>query len=307
MIQVLAPRLRLLALIFALGAAAPACAATPGARALDDVRILSDDAMQGRAPGTPGSALARAHILKRFGEIGLAPIGAGFEQPFSFTRRDGTQVAAINLVARIPGTATGGKVMVVSAHYDHLGVKDGEIFNGADDNASGVATMLELAKRLKAQAPEHSVLLVAFDGEERGLLGAREFVKAPPVPLSSIALNLNFDMTARAETDGHLWVTGTYQHPNLRPILEPLPAVGPVSFAFGKDTPQDEGENNWVSASDQGAFHDKGVPFLYMGIDYHPDYHRPTDDFERIRPEVFTAATELAIAGFRALDRSLDR
>ena len=112
---------------------------------------------------------------------------------------------------------------------------------------------------------------------------------------------------ARAETDGHLWVTGTYQHPNLRPILEPLPAVGPVSFAFGKDTPQDEGENNWVSASDQGAFHDKGVPFLYMGIDYHPDYHRPTDDFERIRPEVFTAATELAIAGFRALDRSLDR
>ena len=90
-------------------------------------------------------------------------------------------------------------------------------------------------------------------------------------------------------------------------ILEPLAAVGAVSFAFGKDTPQDEGENNWVSASDHGAFHDAGVPFLYIGVDYHTDYHRPSDDFERIKPDVFTSATALAIAGFRALDRSLDR
>ena len=277
---------------------------------LDDVRILSADDMEGRGTGTPGGERARAYVVARLEALGVAPAPFGRLQPFEGTGPSPQGPAAyrgVNVLGLIPGTRVGDRYIVVSAHYDHVGMHDGQIYNGADDNASGVATMLELAKRLKAQAPEHSVLLVAFDGEERGLLGAREFVKAPPVPLSSIALNLNFDMTARAETDGHLWVTGTYQHPNLRPILEPLPAVGPVSFAFGKDTPQDEGENNWVSASDQGAFHDKGVPFLYMGIDYHPDYHRPTDDFERIRPEVFTAATELAIAGFRALDRSLDR
>jgi len=80
-----------------------------------------------------------------------------------------------------------------------------------------------------------------------------------------------------------------------------------VSFAFGKDTPQDTGENNWVDASDHGAFHEAGVPFLYMGVDYHPDYHRPSDTFDRITPSVFTSATEIAIAGFRALDRALDR
>jgi Zn-dependent M28 family amino/carboxypeptidase len=195
----------------------------------------------------------------------------------------------------------------VTAHYDHVGTNDGQIYHGADDNASGVATMLELATRLKANPPEHSVLIVALDGEERGLLGAKEFVKAPPVPLSAISLNLNFDMTARAETDGHLWVTGAYQHPNLRPILETVAPNGAVSFAFGKDTPQDTGENNWVDASDHGAFHAAGVPFLYMGVDYHPDYHRPSDTFERITPSVFTSATEIAIAGFMALDKALDR
>ncbi|MDB5422085.1 MAG: peptidase, partial [Brevundimonas sp.] len=132
-------------------------------------------------------------------------------------------------------------------------------------------------------------------------------VQAPPVPLSSIAVNLNFDMTARAETDGHLWVTGTHQNPALRPILDPIAAVGPVSLAFGKDTPEDTGENNWVEASDHGAFYKAGIPFLYLGVDYHPDYHRPSDDFERITPAVFGASTELAIAAFRALDQALDR
>ena len=114
-------------------------------------------------------------------------------------------------------------------------------------------------------------------------------------------------MTARAETDGKLWVTGTYQHPTFRPVLEALPAQGPVSLAFGKDTPQDTGASNWVEASDHGAFYRAGVPFLYLGVDYHPDYHKPTDDFEKVQPAVFAASTELAIASFRALDRSLNR
>ena len=195
----------------------------------------------------------------------------------------------------------------MTAHYDHVGVNEGLIYNGADDNASGVATLLEIAARLKDAPPEHSVIFVAFDGEEHGLLGAKHFVEAPPVPLSSIAMNLNFDMTARAETDGHLWVTGTYQNPTFRPILEGIPANGTVSLAFGKDTPQDTGEDNWVQASDHGPFFTAGVPFLYLGVNYHADYHRPSDDFERITPAVFISSTELSVSAFRALDRSLDR
>ncbi|GAW40041.1 Aminopeptidase YwaD precursor [Brevundimonas sp. SH203] len=290
-------------------ATAPAAAPVASSPLLDDVRVLSGDDMQGRDTGSAGGERARAYIVSRLEAMGVQPAPFGRLQPFEATGRTREGVkrfSGVNIVGLIPGTRVADRYIVVTAHYDHVGMNDGQIYHGADDNASGVATMLELARRLKAQAPEHSVLIVALDGEERGLLGAREFVKAPPVPLSSISLNLNFDMTARAETDGHLWVTGGYQHPDLRRILEPIPAQGAVSFAFGKDTPQDTGENNWVDSSDHAAFHEAGVPFLYMGVEFHPDYHRPSDTFERINPAVFTSATELAIAGFHALDKGLD-
>ncbi|MGV9005984.1 MAG: M28 family peptidase [Brevundimonas sp.] len=287
--------------------AAPSAADT---QLLDDVRILSADDMEGRDTGAPGGERARAYIVSRLEALGVAAPGMGRLQPFEArgrTREGIKTFNGTNIIGQIPGTRVGGRYIVVSAHYDHVGVNDGQVYNGADDNASGVATMLALAAELKRQAPEHSVLFVAFDGEERGLLGATHFVEAPPVPLESISLNLNFDMTARAETDGKLWVTGTWQNPSLRPILEPIPADGAVALAFGKDTPQDTGEDNWVEASDHAAFYRAQVPFLYLGVNYHPDYHRPTDDFERITPSVFISATDLSIAAFRALDRALDR
>lgn len=287
-------------------------------QALTDLRILSADDMEGRGLGTPGSERARAYIVSRLEALGVEAAPMGRLQPWQVTRpareasegrpaRPELTLAGVNVLGMIPGTRVSDRYIVVTAHYDHLGVHDGQIHNGADDNASGVATMLALAAELKRQAPEHSVLFVALDGEETGLLGARQFVEAPAVPLSSMTLNLNFDMTARAETDNHLWVTGTYQHPELKPILEGIATDGGIALAFGKDTPQDEGENNWVMASDHGAFHRAGVRFLYLGVDYHPDYHQPTDDFERVTPAVFLSSTTLAIHSFRALDQALDR
>ncbi|WP_419251938.1 M20/M25/M40 family metallo-hydrolase [Caulobacter sp. ErkDOM-YI] len=305
MIQVFAPRLRLLALIFALGAAAPAFAATPGAKALDDVRILSDDAMQGRAAGTPGSALARAHILKRFDEIGLSPIGASFEQPFSFTRRDGTRVNAINLVARVAGTARAGKAIVVSAHYDHLGVRGGEIFNGADDNASGVAGLLAVAEAFKASPPRHDVILAVVDAEEGGLRGAHAFVANPPVPLSMIALNINFDMLSK-NPKNELYVSGASPFPVLKPILDKVAATAPVSLKLGHDTDADGKENNWTSQSDHYAFAAKGVPWLYFGVEDHPEYHKSTDDFATIPQDFFKRSVATVVAASLALDRDLD-
>ncbi|HYC73718.1 M28 family peptidase [Brevundimonas sp.] len=292
---------------------APAAAPQPSpmhAQLLEDVRILAADDMQGRDTGAEGGSKARAYIVSRLEALGVAAPAMGREQPWEMQgrSREGPKTFnGVNILGVIPGTRVTDRYIVVTAHYDHVGVSDGQVYNGADDNASGVATMLALAADLKRQAPEHSVIIVALDGEERGLLGAKHFVEAPPVPLASIAMNLNFDMTARAETDGKLWVTGTYQHPAFRPLLEPIPANGAVALAFGKDTPQDTGEDNWVNSSDHAAFHRAQVPFLYFGVNYHPDYHRPSDDFERITPSVFISATELSIAGFRALDRGLDR
>lgn len=294
-------------------AEAPAAPAGPTASQqqwLDDIRTLSADAMQGRDTGSPGGEMARNYIVGRLEALGVAPSPMGRLQPWEMqgrTRSGPKTYNGTNILGVIPGTRVGGRWIVVSAHYDHVGVNEGQIYNGADDNASGVATMLALAAELKRQAPEHGVIIVAFDGEERGLLGAKHFVEAPPVPLETIAMNLNFDMTARAETDGKLWVTGTYQNPQFRPILEGIPANGAVALAFGKDTPQDTGEDNWVDSSDHAPFYHAQVPFLYLGVNYHPDYHRPSDDFDKITPSVFISATELAIASFRTLDHALDR
>jgi len=291
-------------------AEAPAATPVDYDQLMADVHILSADDMEGRGTGTPGGERARAYIVSRLEALGVSAPPVGRLQSFAAqgrTREGMKTFNGVNILGLIEGTRVPDRYIVVTAHYDHVGTNDGQIYNGADDNASGVATMLEIAARLQVAKPEHSVIFVAFDGEERGLLGAKHFVQAPPVPLSSIAMNLNFDMIARAETDGFLWVTGTYQHPNFRPILAGIPANGAVSLAFGKDTPQDTGEDNWVDASDQGPFHDAGVPFLYLGVNYHPDYHRPSDDFERITPSVFQSAAELSYSSFRALDQALDR
>ncbi|WP_312146081.1 M28 family peptidase [Brevundimonas sp.] len=292
-------------------ATAPAAASSADyAQLMDDLRILSADDMQGRDTGSEGGAKAREYIVGRLEALGVQPSPMGRLQPWEMqgrTREGVKTFSGTNIIGVIPGTRVSDKYIVVTAHYDHVGVNDGQVFNGADDNASGVATMLELAKRLKANPPEHSVLIVALDGEERGLLGAKHFVEAPPVPLSSISMNLNFDMTARADSDGKLWVTGTYQHPYFRPLLERIAPRGTVSLAFGKDTPEDKGADNWVEASDHAAFHRAGLPFLYFGVNYHPDYHRPSDDFEKIVPATFQSSTELAIEGFRALDQWLDQ
>ena len=292
-------------------APAPAVASTMHAQLLEDVRILAADDMQGRDTGAPGGEMARNYIVGRLEALGVVAPPMGRLQPWEMqgrTRAGPKTYNGVNVIGLIPGTRVTDRYIVVTAHYDHVGVNaEGQVFNGADDNASGVATMLALAADLKRQAPEHSVLIVALDGEEHGLLGARHFVEAPPMPLESIAMNLNFDMTARAETDGKLWVTGTYQNPTLRPLLEGIPANGAVALAFGKDTPQDTGNDNWVESSDHAAFHRAQVPFLYLGVNYHPDYHRPSDDFATITPSVFISATELSIDGFRALDRALDR
>lgn len=305
--------------LFQRPAPAPLAGATPAvevapdalhAQLIEDLRILSADDMQGRDTGSEGGARARDYIVGRLEALGVAPAPMGRLQPWEMQgrSREGPKTwSGTNIIGLIPGRRATDKYIVVTAHYDHVGVHDGHIYNGADDNASGVAAALMLAARLKAQAPDHSVLLVFTDGEERGLLGAKHFVEAPPVPLHAIVLNLNLDMLARVEGDSRLWVTGTYQHPYLRPVLEAVTAPGAVTFAYGKDRPEDTGADNWVNASDHAPFHAAGLPFLYFGADYHPDYHRPSDDFERVQPQMFRDSADLAVAGFRAVDGWLSR
>ena len=194
---------------------------------------------------------------------------------------------------------------MVSAHYDHLGVRKGQVYNGADDNASGVAGLLAVAEAFKARPPRHTVLIVAFDGEESGLKGAKAFVADPPVPLDKIGLNVNFDMISKNKSN-QLYVSGAGPQPWLKPVLEGVAKAAPVKLLLGHDTDLHGKENNWTQQSDQGPFATAGVPWVYFGVEDHPEYHQPTDDFATVPQAFFKNAVATVVTATRALDDDLD-
>ena len=287
---------------------APASLAQSGeAQWLEDLRILSADEMQGREVGTEGAARARAYIAERFEEIGVAPIGESWEHSFVITEGDAKSdgLNGVNMIARIEGAGDSDRVMVVSAHYDHEGMRHGEIWNGADDNASGVAGLFAIAESFIAHPPEHDVIFAALDAEESGLRGARAFVADPPVPAETIAFNLNLDMIAYSEED-LLWAVGTYHYPSLTPIVERVAETAPVGLPMGFDQPTDEPGGDWTMLTDSGAFHAAGIPFIYLGVDFHPHYHQPTDTYENMTLDFFVGAVETVVAFAREADAALD-
>lgn len=292
--------LALLGAAFTLGAAD-----APSSQLLEDARILSSDAMQGRAPDTPGGAMARAYLLKRLRAIGVAPLGASLERPFTGTSRNGAGYTGVNLVGRIEGTGKSDRVLVIGAHYDHVGVRDGHIYNGADDNASGVAGVLAIAAALMRERPRHDVVIALWDAEERGLVGAKAFLAAPPIPLSRIAMNLNLDMIGRGDK-GELWLAGAGRYPVLRRYFERLAAAAAVPLKLGHDSDEWKGGDDWSNSSDHGAFHAVGIPFAYLGVEDHPDVHQPTDDFDRFPQEFFVKAAATGLQAARLLDAELD-
>ena len=279
-----------------------------------DLRNLSDPKMAGRKVGTPGGARARAYLLERYRRLGLAPVGASFEHPFTFTPHRGIAfwrgsfwekkppITGVNLVGQIRGSVGPDKFIVVSAHYDHLGVRRGQLHPGADDNASGVAALLATARWFKAHPPRHSLLIVAFDGEEAGLRGAEAFVATPPVPKDAILANVNFDMLSRNPA-GELFVSGLYANPQFKPLLDGLRERSPVTLLYGHDHPRPFWDmDDWTQLSDQGPFADAGIPFLYFGVEDHPDYHRPTDTFERVDQAFYQRVADLVVGAVAALD-----
>ena len=268
---------------------------------------LASDEYQGRAAGTEGGAKARAFILQRFSSLGLRPVGDSFEHPFTFTPNGqntrGTEKAesrGVNLVGRCSGREPALPAIVLSAHYDHLGLREGRVYPGADDNASGVATLLELAAQCMAQPFRHDLVIVAFDAEEGGLHGAKAFVSAPTLPRDRVALNVNLDMVARGDT-GEIYIAGARHSPALGPLLEPVAARAPIRVRFGHDVPG-SGKDDWTLQSDHGPFHRAGVPFVYFGVEDHPDYHKPTDTADKIDPDFFAKAAGVVLDALRALD-----
>lgn len=280
------------------GAVAPHVRAHP---MVDALYILAADSMEGRQTGTPGNERARRFLLGQLQQIGVTPLVPGYEHHFDFTSRQGAALKGINLLGLVRGTVEPDRYIVVSAHFDHLGTRNGAIYNGADDNASGTAAVLEFARRLRANPPRHSVILALFDAEEMGLRGAAAFVESPPVPREAIVMNLNMDMVSRSE-EGLLWAVGTSHYPQFTPLIEQVAASAPVTLKRGHDTPSNTPGYDWTFSSDHGPFHRAGIPFLYFGVEDHAGYHQPGDVAEDITPEFYIDAVETIWRVLRLVD-----
>ncbi len=273
------------------------------ARLIADISALAADSMEGRRIGTPGGARARAFLVGELKRIGIAPIGTQFETPFAAKTR-AAELNGVNLVGTVRGTKHADRFIVVSAHYDHLGVRNGVIYNGADDNASGTAAVLAMAAWFKRHPPENSIIFALFDGEESGLLGAKAFLETPPVPIERIIANVNLDMVSR-NVKGELYASGATPYPVMKPLLDSIARIAPVKLLLGHDT--GIGENNWIQQSDQGPFATKKIPFVYFGVEDHPDYHKPGDKVGHIEPGFYYHCVQTIAEFVRRLDAGLDR
>ncbi len=274
-----------------------------------DLTTLADDRMAGRATGTPGSLMAQNYILSRFEQLGLTPFQGNYRQKFIHDFSLGSPLMGTNLIGMRKGCVAPDHYIIITAHYDHLPAMGRKIYNGADDNASGVAGLLYLAKLSGENCPAYSQLFVATDGEERGLYGAKSFwAKLDFKP--QVVLNINLDMISRGEKSAKLYVAGSKTFPQLKTLAQQInQPQAPVKLVLARDrkTPQVGGLSSaelidWPNASDHAVFRRAGIPYCYYGVDDHPQYHTVDDDWQRINRDFFQAVLAIIAKGWHFAD-----
>jgi len=248
---------------------------------IHDLEYLSSDICEGRKPGTYGHELAKNHVLARMRAIGVDSFSSSLEQIFTGFNINGT-TSGENLIGWVRGISFPDKYIVITAHYDHLGkTEDGKIYNGADDNASGVACLLALAKFFKQTPHSYSLVFAALDREETWFEGAYNFVHlfGLQVGMNNIKFNLNMDMIARSDSN-EIYACGLRNYPSNKYLIEQTQNKTNTRLLMGHDG--GISGQNWTNSSDHSPFHQKNIPFLYIGVEDHVDYHATTDDKEKI-------------------------
>ena len=269
------------------------------------INFLASDELQGREAGFHGSRVTSEYIVSLLQWMGVSPLADSYFQPFDAYRKERQKKGRLevhpdsiaklkqevhqklsmrNVLGMIPGKNT-KEYVIVGAHFDHLGIDpalDGDqIYNGADDNASGVSAVLQIARAFLAsgQQPERNVIFAFWDGEEKGLLGSKYFVQTCPF-VSQIKGYLNFDMIGRnnkPEQPKHVVYFYTAAHPAFGDWLKE--DIKKYSLQLEPDY---RAWDNPVGGSDNGTFAKAGIPIIWYHTDGHPDYHQPSDHADRL-------------------------
>ncbi|RIV20720.1 M20/M25/M40 family metallo-hydrolase [Fibrisoma montanum] len=272
------------------------------------IRWLAADKMQGRGTGSPENAKAAAYIVRQFRKAGLKPLGtAGFYQPFTAEVRRVVVPDSLRKAANVIGFLNNDAphTIVIGAHYDHLGLgrqgsslaekPEGQIHNGADDNASGVAGLLELAHYYaKNDVKEpYNLLFMAFGAEELGLQGSRYFLSQPTMPLVNLNFMVCMDMIGRYNPERGVGIGGYGTSDAWPQVFKGVES--PIKFFT------DRAGNG---GSDNAAFYAKQIPVLFFHTGGHPDYHKPTDDADKIDASAEEQILKLCI---RLLDNAMQQ
>jgi hypothetical protein len=277
-------------------------------RLLDDIKFLTEDWLQGRGTGSPGADSAATYLARRFSEVGLQPAAGGWFQSFTIGRdapllRTGKGgLVGKNVIGILPGRdpVLRNQTVILGAHYDHLGLggfgsldpdSAGRVHNGADDNASGIAGLIQVAARLAASPPARTVVFIAFSGEELGLLGSAHYVKEPIYPLDGTLAMINLDMVGRLRA-GRLIVYGAKTAKEFPALLDSL------NWYAGLDI---KAQGDGYGPSDQSSFYAAKRPVLHLFTDLHEDYHRTTDDWPKINLDGLKRVADFALGLVTAL------
>ena len=270
------------------------------------VAFLADDDLEGREAGTQGGRIAGDYIVSMLKSLGIRPVGDSYYHPFEVYHAERQkkgqrwqvepdsiaklkqvvhQKLSLNNVLGMIEGKNKNEYVIVGAHYDHLGIDpmlDGDqIYNGADDNASGVSAVLQIARAFLAtgQQPMRNVIFAFWDGEEKGLLGSRAFVQSFP-QIDQVKGYLNFDMIGRNNDESnptHVVYFYTESHPAFGEWLK-----HDIEKYHLNLTPNYRPWDKPVGGSDNGTFAKRDIPIIWYHTDAHPDYHRPSDHAERI-------------------------
>jgi len=280
----------------------------------EDVSFLADDKLEGRQTGTEGEKKSADYIAQRFTDLGLESKGTdGYFQTFSFKPKtdphqevsytvegNDSTITATNVIAFMDNNAS--NTVIIGAHFDHLGYgaegslyrgEEKAIHNGADDNASGVAVMLNLASKLKNKDKGNNYLFIAFSGEEMGLLGSNYFTKNATIDLSKANYMLNMDMVGRLKPDSTLVVYGVGTSPLLKQVVN-------TSNTKFKIIEKESG----TGPSDHTSFYNSDIPVLHFFTGQHEDYHKPSDDSEKLNYEGMEAISDYILEIITELDQS---
>ena len=290
-------------------------------RILRNIQILASDSLEGRGFAKAGNRKAQALIASEFKRLNLESVlDSGYIQNFNHTykgkRRQrmfpvkgkdkndinvpDTTVVGGNVVGMIKGKSN--KIIVVTGHHDHLGIRNGKIYNGADDDASGSAAVIAIADYFKGKTPNHTLVFATVDAEESGMLGSKYLVKNFPLGKENIVLNINMDMIAHNDKN-ELYACGIFHYPTLRNPLTKIKST--INLISGHDNSEDKTQDNWTYSSDHISFHKEKIPFIYFGVEDHKDYHKDTDTFESINQEFYIEAVKLIIQAVENFDNDL--